>query len=840
MANTIIMKRSAVPGKVPAVDKMQLGELAINTYDGRLFAKKEADGIASIVEIGGVTTVNGLTGDAVVGTDEVAEGSSNLYFTTSRARSAISAGVGITYSSGTGVISTAQNLSTAGSPTFAGLTLSGNMGITGNIVPSADNVYSLGSIDKVWKDVYVGPGTLYVNGSPVITDNSGTMTFTADTDQNIRLTTVGAGVLQLGSSSTNVSVDGTLQIANGKNITDSAGVAVSFGDNIQMNSNKVVGLGAPSASTDAATKGYVDTAIGAVSTSSIEQGNSSVSVVDTGSGVVTVTVDGSTALTVSSTGVVVAGNFTVSGTTTTVESNTVAVADNIITLNSDTTGAATQNAGVEIERGDDANVSIRWNEGSDVWQFTNDGASYTQIATSTDTLAEGSTNLYHTAGRARAALSASTASGISYNSTSGLFTLGSIPNSSLSNNSVSFNGVSVSLGGSGTLDTDDVSEGSTNQYFTNTRARGAVSAVGDLTYNSSTGVFSFTKPSPVVTVTMTGDVTGSASATLTSLASGTVSIATTIAANSVALGTDTTGNYAASVAAGSGITVSGSAGEGTTFTVAHADTSAQANVTASGRTYVTGLTFDTYGHVTGVTTGTETVVDTNTTYSAGGGLTLTGTTFSLTDISSQASLTALTGANVISDIDVDAYGRVTLLATRTMTLGDLGYTGATNANYITNTNQLTNGAGFVTSSGVTSVATGNGLTGGTITSTGTLSLSGSYSGNWTVTGEVTAYASDARLKTNVVAIESPLAKLEAIRGVTYNWNEKGQELGLGTEQQVGVIAQEIEAVLPQLVVESAHEGFKTVKYDKLTALLIEAVKELSSKVASLEAQLAGK
>ena len=554
------MKRSAVPGKTPPVDKLQLGELAINTYDGRLFAKKEADGVASIIEIGGVTSINSQTGDAVLGTDEVAEGSSNLYFTSSRARSAISAGVGITYNAGTGVISTSQNLSTGGSPTFAGLTLSGNMGITGNIVPSADNVYSLGAIDKVWKDVYVGPGTLYVNGSPVITDNSGTMTFTADVDQNIRLTTVGAGVLQLGSSTTNVSVDGTLQIANGKNITDSSGVAVGFGDNIQMNSNKVIGLGAPSAATDAATKGYVDAAVGAVSTSSIEQGNSSVAVVDSGTGTVTVTVDGSTALTVNSSGVVVSGNFTVQGTTTTVESNTVAVADNILTLNSDTTGAATQNAGIEIERGDDANVSLRWNEGTDVWQFTNDGATYTQIATTTDTLAEGSTNLYHTAGRARAALSASSASGISYNSTSGLFTLGSIPNSSLSNNAVSFNGVSVSLGGSGTLSTTEIGEGS-NQYFTTTRARSAVSATGDLSYNSSTGVFSFTKPSPVIT--LAGDLSGSV--TLTSLGSATLTA--TIAANSVALGTDTTGNYMVNVTAGTGISVSHTQGEGSTATV---------------------------------------------------------------------------------------------------------------------------------------------------------------------------------------------------------------------------------------------------------------------------------
>lgn len=68
---------------------------------------------------------------------------------------------------------------------------------------------------------------------------------------------------------------------------------------------------------------------------------------------------------------------------------------------------------------------------------------------------------------------------------------------------------------------------------------------------------------------------------------------------------------------------------------------------------------------------------------------------------------ALTGASVVSDIDInvttDALGHVTdangVVSTRTLTLGDLGYTGATNANYITNNNQLTNGAGYITSSG---------------------------------------------------------------------------------------------------------------------------------------------
>ena len=68
---------------------------------------------------------------------------------------------------------------------------------------------------------------------------------------------------------------------------------------------------------------------------------------------------------------------------------------------------------------------------------------------------------------------------------------------------------------------------------------------------------------------------------------------------------------------------------------------------------------------------------------AGGGITVTADAVAHSDTSTQASLTALTGANVVSDIDLDTYGHVTNLATRTMTLANLGYTGATNANNYT-------------------------------------------------------------------------------------------------------------------------------------------------------------
>ena len=109
----------------------------------------------------------------------------------------------------------------------------------------------------------------------------------------------------------------------------------------------------------------------------------------------------------------------------------------------------------------------------------------------TDDIGEGSSNLYHTTARARGALSATTNTGVTYTSGTGVIALASIPNSSLTNSAVTVNSNSVSLGASITLDTDDIGEGSSNLYYTDARSRAAVSATANsgLTYNSSTGVF---------------------------------------------------------------------------------------------------------------------------------------------------------------------------------------------------------------------------------------------------------------------------------------------------------------------------------------------------------------
>jgi hypothetical protein len=151
------------------------------------------------------------------------------------------------------------------------------------------------------------------------------------------MTTTGTGTLKLIS-------------ANGINLTGELGATsgdIQIGDHVDMNSSLIKELATPVSSTDAANKAYVDSTSASAVTGGANAGSFT---------------------TMTSTGnAIVGGNLTVNGTTTTINTAQVDIADNIITLNSDATGSATINAGIEVERGDDANVSIVWNETADNW-----------------------------------------------------------------------------------------------------------------------------------------------------------------------------------------------------------------------------------------------------------------------------------------------------------------------------------------------------------------------------------------------------------------------------------------------------------------------------------------
>ena len=361
-----------------------------------------------------------------------------------------------------------------------------------------------------------------------------------------------------------------------------------------------------------------------------------------------------------------------------------------------------------------------------------------------------------------------------------------------------------------------------------------------------------------VTSGATGDIQGvTASAPLTGGGtSGTITIGIPAASGTVdgyltaadwttfSKKSDTTGTVT-SVAAtgGTGITVSGGPiTESGTFTITNSapDTgvpailsngtvpSLNSGITAAEvRSLIGAGTSSTTGTVTSVTVSAGTGLSGGGTVTSSGTITLTN---SAPNVSTNLSTTtALTSVTVNSSDGTNAtIAAASATAAGVMTADDRKKldgiaSGATN---VTNNNQLTNGAGYTTNVGdITSVGVGNGLTGGGTSGAVTVSMSGSFTGNFTASGNITAY-SDERLKTDVETIPNALEKVNSLRGVSYT---KDGVRGLG------VIAQEIEKVLPEVVIDG--EEFKSVAYGNIVGVLIEAIKELTAEVSELKKQI---
>jgi len=132
---------------------------------------------------------------------------------------------------------------------------------------------------------------------------------------------------------------------------------ISVGDVvISASTNKITGLStsAPSADGDAATKKYVDDSVSALSSNSITQGNSNITITDAGTGTITATVDGNTEMTITDTGVRIFGDLTVDGNETIINTTTLSVEDNIIEVNrnvSSNAGMPTY-SGLKVNRGE--------------------------------------------------------------------------------------------------------------------------------------------------------------------------------------------------------------------------------------------------------------------------------------------------------------------------------------------------------------------------------------------------------------------------------------------------------------------------------------------------------
>ena len=187
------------------------------------------------------------------------------------------------------------------------------------------------------------------------------------------------------------------------------------------------------------------------------------------------------------------GNVTISGTQTIVNSQITSLADSVIELNRDASGTPSEDAGLQVNRGSSADVNLIWDESEGYWSFTNDGSTNFKIATETDDLVEGSSNLYHTTARARGAISVSDAGGdgsLAYNSGTGVLTYTGPSASEVRAHISASTGISITDGAISTTITQ----------YADSDARGSISVTdsggdGALAYNSSTGVITYTGPS---------------------------------------------------------------------------------------------------------------------------------------------------------------------------------------------------------------------------------------------------------------------------------------------------------------------------------------------------------
>jgi hypothetical protein len=137
----------------------------------------------------------------------------------------------------------------------------------------------------------------------------------------------------------------------------------------------------------------------------------------------------------------------------------------------------------------------------------------------------------------------------------------------------------------------------------------------------------------------------------------------------------------------------------------------------------------------------------------------------------------------------------------------------------------------------------------TITSAGDVDLVGSLgvgtnasgtAGEIVATGDIIAYYSDDRLKTRIGPIDDALGKLMTLSGFYYEPNETAQALGYKVKKEVGVSAQEVQAVMPEVVAPAPiDDKYLTVRYERLVPLLIEAIKQQQTQIDKLTSKLGG-
>jgi len=326
--------------------------------------------------------------------------------------------------------------------------------------------------------------------------------------------------------------------------------------------------------------------------------------------------------------------------------------------------------------------------------------------------------------------------------------------------------------------------------------------------------------------------------------------------------------------AGSGLTGGGDLSSNRT--ISHADTSSVSDVSASSNTFVDAVTFDTFGHVQTISTSSVTPPN-NATITINAGNDLSGGGSFTTDQSGNETITidhgntsnlsgtygSASNSTKIDNITVDSNGHVTSITTGAT--GDVtsvnagsGLSGGGSGGSVTVSHADTSSQGSVNNSGNTviqditldgfghitglnSTTISSGAAEGTdvtFDSIGVGTAAPGTSGELQAAGDIIANASDDRLKNRLGDIDNALGKVESLSGFYFEFNDTAIDLGLQEGKRVGVSAQEVQSVLPEVVKDAPVDNeYLTVQYEKMVPLLIEAIKEQSTTIEELKTRI---
>ena len=343
-----------------------------------------------------------------------------------------------------------------------------NNTFTGDIVPDSNEAYDLGADGKRWRDLYLS-GTTIKLGTLSIQDSSGNI-IVIDGSGNklslgIGLTSNNLPVLSFDSESgTFVFNDSDLAQTD---VAETFHQGLTIVNGATVDSATITNLATTTLKTDTITN---DTLIGSQASFDSAQ-------------IGTLRVSGNTVLD---------GNLTITGTETVVNTETINLADNTIVLNSNATGAPTENAGIEIERGDSDNKSFLWNEANDYWTLGGETLETTGKVLfgnvySTEGDLPSASNYHgmfahvHATGKGYFAHGGSWHKLLDMSSANDSATITNLATTQLTASQATFDSANItSVGGITGFDATSTST-----------VRGLFSASGDLSYNSTTGVFSF-------------------------------------------------------------------------------------------------------------------------------------------------------------------------------------------------------------------------------------------------------------------------------------------------------------------------------------------------------------